>query len=115
MGELCGGIDMITWIYNLTEEGLARLLAFLLASERSTGVVSGGARKAADIGDTIERSMHRLLGVLNLPSRTDYNKLLSKVEILQGSLMNLNIKVDRLLAARERPRREPPDGHGAVE
>ena len=108
-------MGVLTWIYGLSEQGLAGLLSILLASERSTGVVSGSARKTAEIGDTIERSMHRLLSILNLPSKTDYNKLLSKVEVLQGSLMNLNIKVDRLLAARERVRREPPDGQDSVE
>ena len=51
-----------------------------------------------------------LLGLLNMPSKADYNRLLSKIEALQGSLVNLNIKVDRLLAERDRPkRRRPPN------
>jgi hypothetical protein len=43
--------------------------------------------------------------LLNLPSKADYNRLLAKIESLQGSLVNLNIKLDRLLAERERPKR----------
>jgi hypothetical protein len=42
--------------------------------------------------------MQMVLGLLNLPSKSDYNKLLSKIEALQGSLVNLNIKLDRILA-----------------
>jgi hypothetical protein len=40
-----------------------------------------------------------------VPSRADINKLATKIEVLQGSLTNLNLKVDRLLAAQARERR----------
>ena len=55
----------------------------------------------------IDRNMQTVLGLLNLPSRADLNKLATKLEVLQGSLTNLNLKVDKLLAenARERRRR----------
>jgi hypothetical protein len=62
----------------------------------------------------IDRNMQTVLGLLNLPSRADVNKLATKLEVLQGSLTNLNLKVDKLLAAqrvrRSRPRKpSPPD------
>lgn len=106
---------VLTWMGGLGRQGLAGLLRILFAGEPSAGEIQGGAWRGVGSGATVERSMSRLLGVLNLPSKTDYNRLLSKVEVLQGSLMNLNIKVDRLLAMRERPRREPPDEQGSSE
>lgn len=59
---------------------------------------------------TIDRNMQTLLGLLNLPSRADLNRIATKLEVLQGSLTNLNLKVDKLLAERpRRPRsRRPP-------
>ena len=39
-----------------------------------------------------------LTAALNVPSRADYNRLLAKIEALQGSLVNLSMKLDRLLA-----------------
>ena len=42
---------------------------------------------------------------MNLPSRANYNKLLVKIEHLQGSLVNLNMKLDRLLAAQEQTKK----------
>ena len=51
----------------------------------------------------IDRNMQTVLGLLNLPSRADLNKLVTKLEVVQGSLTNLNLKVDKLLA--DRPRR----------
>ena len=60
----------------------------------------------------IDRNMQTVLGLLNVPSRADLNKLAVKLEVLQGSLTNLNLKVDRLLAQsrprRTRPRKPPP-------
>jgi hypothetical protein len=49
-----------------------------------------------------DRNMQTVLGLLNLPSRADYRKLATKIEALQGSLVNLNIKLDRMLAEQEK-------------
>jgi hypothetical protein len=43
--------------------------------------------------------METILAALNLPTRRDFDKLYAKVEALQGSLVNLSIKLDRLAAA----------------
>jgi hypothetical protein len=53
----------------------------------------------------IDRNMQMVLGLFNLPSRADINKLATRIEVLQGSLTNLNLKVDRLLAEQRRRRR----------
>jgi hypothetical protein len=51
--------------------------------------------------------MQTILNLLNLPSKADYKKLSTKVEALQGSLVNLNIKLDRILAQRETVEKRP--------
>ena len=50
----------------------------------------------------MDRNINAMLELFNVPSKTDYNKLLAKVETVQGSLVNLNIKLDRLLASKEK-------------
>lgn len=49
---------------------------------------------------TVDRNMQTVLGLLNVPSRHDVTRLSTKLEAIQGNLMNLNLKVDRLLAER---------------
>jgi hypothetical protein len=49
--------------------------------------------------------MQTVLGLLNVPSRRDLMKILTKLEAIQGSLVNLNLKVDRLMTDRPRRRR----------
>jgi len=54
----------------------------------------------------MDKNIEMMLHLLNLPSRADYHKLLVKIEHLQGSLVNLNMKVDRLLAAQGRSKKK---------
>mgnify|MGYP007080254539 CR=1 FL=1 len=56
-----------------------------------------GAKRAVD------KNMQTVLSVLNLPSRADHNRILAKIEALQGSIVNLSMKVDRLVAQQHAP------------
>ena len=99
---------LLSWI---VETGEARLLQFaeeLLSNPKMAEAFSSALQRAAKTKGQVDRNMQMVLGLLNLPSKSDYNKLLSKIEALQGSLVNLNIKVDRLLAERDRPKRRRP-------
>lgn len=58
--------------------------------------------RAAKTKGRMDKNTETILHLLNLPSRADYNKLLLKIEHLQGSVVNLSMKLDRLLAAQER-------------
>jgi hypothetical protein len=55
----------------------------------------------------VDRHLQTLLGLLNLPSRADLARVLTKLEAIQGSLVNLHLKIDRLLTLRTPPRRRP--------
>jgi hypothetical protein len=56
------------------------------------------ARSGLEAKATFDRTMVVALGLLNLPSRADLQRLMTKLEVVQGSLVNLNLKVDRVLA-----------------
>ena len=49
---------------------------------------------------TVDRNIQTVLGLLNVPSRNDVTRLATKIEAIQGNLMNLNLKLDRLLGER---------------
>jgi hypothetical protein len=95
---------LLSWI---VEMGEARLLQFaeeLLSNPKMAEAFSSALQSAAKTKGQVDKNMQMVLGLLGLPSKADYNRLLSKIEALQGSLVNLNIKVDRLLAERDRPK-----------
>jgi hypothetical protein len=101
---------LLSWIVEMGETRLLQFAEELLANPKMAEAFSSALQRAAKTKGQVDRNMQMVLGLLNLPSKADYNRLLSKIEALQGSLVNLNIKVDRLLAERDRPRprRRPP-------
>jgi len=97
-------------LYKASEENLTRFAKEVLANPTFSAMLEKAFRNAAATKGTIDRNMDTMLGLLNIPSRADYNKLLAKVETVQGSLVNLNIKLDRLLAAKEKTAKSPGRG-----
>lgn len=99
------------WWQRLVEAGEERLGQFadeLLSNVRVAEAIASAFTRAAQTKGKVDRNIQVLLGALNLPSRQDFNRLASKVEALQGSLVNLNIKLDRLLAGLEARKRSAP-------
>lgn len=94
-------------LYEMGEEALGRLAADLLSNPTFADAFSRALQGAFATKGRVDKNIQTVLGLLNLPSRADLNRLVTKLETIQGSLVNLNIKVDRLLAAQtpRRPRR----------
>jgi polyhydroxyalkanoate synthesis regulator phasin len=90
-------------IRELGEEQLNRVLDDVMSSPRFADIVGKTLHQAMSTKGTVDRNMQTILSLLNLPSKADYKKLATKVEALQGSLVNLNIKLDRILA-QQRPK-----------
>ena len=90
------------------EEKIGQLAEELFANPRVTEAFASALSRAAQTKGKVDRNLQMLLGALNLPTRQDFNRLTNKVETLQGSLVNLNIKLDRLLAGLEAKKRSTP-------
>jgi polyhydroxyalkanoate synthesis regulator phasin len=90
------------------EEQLNRVLEELMSSPRFTDVLGKTLQQALATKGTVDRNMQTILSLLNLPSKADYKKLATKIEALQGSLVNLNIKLDRILAQQQHKPKQPP-------
>jgi hypothetical protein len=85
-------------LYEAGEEGFARFTKDLLSQPKFSEAMARALRNAAATKGAVDRNVEMLLGMFNVPSKADYNKLLAKIETVQGTLMNLNIKLDRILA-----------------
>lgn len=97
-------------LYESGEEHFTRFTRELFSHPSFSAAVEKALRNAAKTKGTVDRNINAFLGLFNIPSKADYSKLLAKVETLQGSLVNANIKLDRLLAAKEKTRRTPRRG-----
>jgi hypothetical protein len=91
-------VQLLRRLLSLGEQQLSQLAADILANPRVAEAFSRALQRAFETKGRVDKNMQALLAMLNLPSRADYARLQSKLEALQGSLVNLNLKVDRLLA-----------------
>lgn len=73
----------------------------LVGRDKIDSVIEGAAKGAAKTRATVDRNLDALLSMANLPSRSDYRKLQNKLDTVQGSLRNLNRKLDTLSDALE--------------
>jgi len=87
------------WLFEQGEERLGQLAGELSKNKGLTDALGKALKQAAHTKGQIDRNMQNVLHLLNVPSKADYQKLLTKIETLQGSLVNVNMKLDRLLAA----------------
>ena len=89
------------------EDQMNRALEELMSSPRFTDLLGKTLQQALATKGTVDRNMQTILSLLNLPSKADYKKLATKIEALQGSLVNLNIKLDRMLAQQQEKAKAP--------
>ena len=100
--------DVLRWLYERGEETLGQLLRDLARGRGLGDGVSKMVERAAKTRGRMDKNTETILHLLNLPSRADYNRLLLKIEHLQGSLVNLSMKLDRLVAAQEKKTSQKP-------
>lgn len=98
--------NVLQWLYDRGEETVGQLLEEVLGRPGVTDGLAKVVKRAAQTKGRVDKNVETLLHLLNLPSRADYHKLLVKIEHLQGSLVNLNMKLDRLLAEQDKNSRK---------
>lgn len=99
---------------NLTEEGITSVLSEAMSNERMRkGFGRAGERLMAN-KQTLDRNIESVLDFVNIPSKRDVRELKSRLDHLSSQLLNLSIKLDRLIA-KEKPiaksaarRKRPP-------
>lgn len=81
------------------EEVVSVFLEELTGSSSLREELGKTVRRASLARKTVDKNLEAVLGALNLPTRRDYKRLVDEVHAVQGAIVNLNMKIDRLLAA----------------
>ena len=105
MGNRRNPDNVWQWLVEAGEETVSQVAGEVLQNPRVTEAVAGAIKRAAETKGQVDKNLERVLSALNVVTRSDHEKLLSRVEALQGSLVNINIKLDRLLAEKEAAKR----------
>jgi endonuclease III len=91
--------NVVEWLFEQGGSTVNQVIEELLSRPAVTDQVAKVVQRAAKTKGRVDKNVETVLHLLNLPTRNDLDKLRTKVEHLQGSLVNLNIKLDRLMAA----------------
>jgi polyhydroxyalkanoate synthesis regulator phasin len=87
----------------MSEEGLGSVMGELMANERMRkGLGRAGERLMAN-KHVFDRNVETVLDFVNIPSKRDIRELKSRLDTLSSQLVNLSIKIDRMLAADDTP------------
>jgi hypothetical protein len=93
--------SLLSGLYERGEEVLGVFLEELGKNPSVRDQLGKTVERAVDAKRRVDRTTQTVLSALNVPSRADYNRLLAKIEALQGSLVNVSMKLDRLIARQE--------------
>jgi hypothetical protein len=102
----------------LSRDRWSKLAEDLLANPTFASTLASAFQKGLATKGALDRNVQMVLGLLNLPSRADVSRILTKLEVIQGSLLNLHAKIDRLAAEPRRarkPRARKPRANAGAE
>ncbi len=107
---------LVSMLRRMSEEGVASFFGEVMNNAALRRALGRAGERFLDNKGRFDRSVETLLDFVNIPSKRDIRELKARLDHLNGQLLNLNIKLDRLMsesgkAARPRPRRparKPP-------
>ena len=95
--------SIISKLRQMSEEGLSSVMGELMANQRMRkGLGRAGERLMAN-KQAFDRNVETVLDFVNIPSKRDIRELKSRLDTLSSQLVNLSMKIDRMLAAGEMP------------
>lgn len=92
----------------LNRSRLSRLAEDLLSNPLFAQTLASAVQKGLETKGAFDRNVQTVLGLLSLPSKSDVRRILTKLEVLQASLVELHEKIDRLGRSRTPGASTPP-------
>ncbi len=91
----------------MSEEGLTSFFNEVMANDALRRALARAGERLSANKHRFDRNVETLLDFVNLPSKRDFREVKSRLDHLNGQVVNLSMKVDRLLA-REKGVPKPP-------
>ena len=90
--------SVISRLRQMSEEGLASIFSEAMSNQRMRQSIGRAGERFMANKHTFDRNVETLLDFMNLPSKRDVRDLKSRLDHLSSQLLNLSIKLDRLLS-----------------
>ncbi len=99
---------LISMLRRMSEEGADSFFSEVMSNDSLRRALGRAGERFLDNKGRFDRSVETLLDFVNLPSKRDIRELKSRLDHLNGQLLNLNIKLDRMMSETSKPSRLRP-------
>jgi len=89
---------LIAKLRQLSEEGAASFFSEVMASDRLRKGLGRAGERFLSNKQGFDHNVESILDFVNIPSKRDVRELKSRLDTLSTQLVNLSMKVDRMLA-----------------
>jgi polyhydroxyalkanoate synthesis regulator phasin len=93
-----GDIDnLIGKFRQMSEDGITGLFNEILSNEKMRSSFGRAGERLMANKQSFDRNVEQVLDFVNIPSKRDVRELKARLDHLSSQLLNLNIKLDRIL------------------
>jgi polyhydroxyalkanoate synthesis regulator phasin len=90
--------SLMSKLRQMSEEGVATFFKEVMANEGLRRTLGRAGESFFSNKQSFDRNIETILDFVSVPSKRDVRELKSRLDHLNGQLVNLSIKVDRMLA-----------------
>lgn len=87
---------LIGVLRRMSEEGITNFFSEVLASDNLRRALAGAGERFTHNKGRFDHNVETLLDFINIPSKRDVRELKNRIDHLNGQVVNLNLKLDRL-------------------
>src|SRR2546427_4256593 len=99
--------SLLERLRQMSEEGVASFLNELMANEAWRRRLGRAGERFLANKQSFDRNVETILDFVNIPSKRDVRELKARLDHLNSQLVDLSMKLDRMLAQREGPAAKP--------
>ena len=93
--------SLLERLRQMSEEGVSSFLNELMANEAWRRRLGRAGERFLANKQNFDRNVETILDFVNIPSKRDVRELKTRLDHLNGQLVNLSMKIDRMLAESE--------------
>lgn len=93
--------NLISRLRQMSEEGAASFFTELMANETLRKRLGRAGEQLFANKQSFDRNVETVLDFVSIPSKRDVRELKARLDHLNGQIVNLSMKIDRMLAAAE--------------